>query len=606
MRDNPSSPFLFALSNEFVTIHYETNRPNPHSPNFPPSIPNTPTNINSINCVSRLLSNDIKSVNVPAKKFRILIRCPNPPTPTTRSLYPSNPFRQSHPDHLETVARLFNVDAPNSERSRILEIGSASGGNVIPMAEQLPNSTFLGIDLSAKQVAEGQATIKKIGLSNIELRQANIMDVDASYGQFDYIICHGVFSWVPDVVRKQILQLCQDRLTPQGIAYISYNTYPGWHMREGLRRMMLYHIRSVNEPQRRVEQARALLRFLAGSVGDKDSVYGKFLTSELESLSRHSDGYLIHDHLEENNVPVYFHEFNMLAENHQLVYLAESRVSTMWMGNFPEGVSSTLEVIAPGLIQREQYTDFLLNRSFRQTLLCRKNVSINRAISSNVLREMYISSSLRVQEPEASAETTTEATPAVHFCDNKGVHRLSTRDPILAAALKNLTDSHPGSMKFSDLIQSAVLSVGEIKGGSEGYLAAEKQFAGSIIQLFAKGILELCARPDRFVTEGSARPKVSPVAALHAEAPEHRLTNRRHEVVQCDRFVCHVARFADGTRTKAEIVDCLVKGLDEGWLGLKISANDQTEVSLAAKTKVVSDLTEKALRQLGRSCMLVA
>ncbi len=410
---------------------------------------------------------------------------------------------------------------------------------------------------------------------------------------------------VPDAVRERILEVCRQRLTPNGIAYISYNTYPGWHMREMLRRMMLYHIRSVNEPQRRVEQARALLRFLAGAVGDKESAYGKFLASELDSLSRHSDGYLIHDHLEENNVPMYFHEFNSMAERYDLAYLAESRVSTMWMGNFPEGVASTLEVIAPGLIQREQYTDFLLNRSFRQTLLCHKGVSVNRAINSGVLREMFVSSSLRPQEPEGVNEDNVDQS-VVHFADSKGVRRLSTKDPLLSTALKSLSESHPGSMKFSALVQSVMLNVGSSSSTKDAYLNAEKSLAGSIIQLFAKGLIELCAKPDRFVLDVSDKPFISPVAAFGAQSDDRRLTNRRHEVVQCDRFVCQVAQFANGNRTKGEIVRELIKGLNEGWLGLKISSNDSSEVTEDAKLRVIGEFTDKALRQLARSCMLVS
>ena len=91
--------------------------------------------------------------------------------------------------------------------------------------------------------SDGQAAIAAVGCQNITLKQLDIMDVTPELGQFDYILVHGIFSWVPVPVRDKILQICQQNLAPNGIAYISYNTYPGWHMLGNIRGMMLYHTR---------------------------------------------------------------------------------------------------------------------------------------------------------------------------------------------------------------------------------------------------------------------------------------------------------------------------------------------------------------------------
>ena len=123
----------------------------------------------------------------------------------------------------------------------MLELGCASGDNLIPMALGLPNARFVGIDLSARQIEQGQRQVSALGLANIELRQYNIADVDASWGKFDYIICHGIYSWVPAPVRERLLAICRDNLAPNGVAYVSYNTLPGWHMRGMIRDMMIYH-----------------------------------------------------------------------------------------------------------------------------------------------------------------------------------------------------------------------------------------------------------------------------------------------------------------------------------------------------------------------------
>jgi SAM-dependent methyltransferase len=177
--------------------------------------------------------------------------------------YDSYPFPQTHPDRLATIATLLGLQPAPVEHCRALELGCAAGGNLIPMALTLPDSTFLGIDLSARQIDDGRQTVAALGLTNIELRQLSILDVDASFGRFDYLICHGVFSWVPAAVQEKILAICAAHLAPHGVAYISYNTYPGWHLRGMIRDMMLYHAQQFREPAVRVRQARNLLDFLA-------------------------------------------------------------------------------------------------------------------------------------------------------------------------------------------------------------------------------------------------------------------------------------------------------------------------------------------------------
>src|SRR5262245_58637378 len=162
--------------------------------------------------------------------------------------YSNTAFSYTHPDCLATVAALYGLTPPPVDRCRVLELGCGRGGNLIPMALALPDSRFLGIDLSARQIASGQEMVTALGLANIELRPFSILDVDESFGLFDYIICHGVYSWVPAEVQDKILAICARNLAPNGVAYVSYNTYPGWHQRGTVREMLCYHVQQFREP----------------------------------------------------------------------------------------------------------------------------------------------------------------------------------------------------------------------------------------------------------------------------------------------------------------------------------------------------------------------
>src|SRR5262245_39050357 len=142
--------------------------------------------------------------------------------------YASHPFAQTHPDRLATIATLFGMRPQAVEQCRVLELGCAAGGNLIPMAVTYPESHFVGVDLSGREIAEGQRAIETLRLKNIQLAQRDIRDLGDELGRFDYVICHGVYSWVSADVRDKILDLCARLLAPQGVAYVSYNTYPGW------------------------------------------------------------------------------------------------------------------------------------------------------------------------------------------------------------------------------------------------------------------------------------------------------------------------------------------------------------------------------------------
>ena len=122
--------------------------------------------------------------------------------------YISYPYSNTHPEHLYTVARFFDADAVNPKKARVLELGCASGGNMIPMAIKFPDSEFVGVDYSSVQIAEANKHKEKMGLTNLEFKGISIADIDAKLGKFDYIIVHGILSWVPKDIQDKIFEIC--------------------------------------------------------------------------------------------------------------------------------------------------------------------------------------------------------------------------------------------------------------------------------------------------------------------------------------------------------------------------------------------------------------
>jgi SAM-dependent methyltransferase len=232
------------------------------------------------------------------------------------------------------------------------------------MAYSLPESRFLGIDLASEPIAAGQESIDALELGNIKLLAGDLRDLGADYDEFDYIIAQGLYSWVPPDVRDSLMALCRERLTPQGVAFISYNVYPGRHVRQMLREMMLYHTRHATGPVERVREARWFVEFLQNG-GLLSQKWQTFLDHELDFLKTRPDDALYHDDLADYNDSVYFRDFAAHAGRHRLQYLGEADPMEM----FDHG--NRLAWLQDDVLEREQYLDFLRLRRYRKTLVCR-------------------------------------------------------------------------------------------------------------------------------------------------------------------------------------------------------------------------------------------
>src|ERR1700693_2505117 len=155
-------------------------------------------------------------------------------------MYPGSPFSQTHPDRLATIAALYGFPAAPPERCRVLELGCGDGGNLIPMAYLLPGSTFLGLDSAGAGGTRGREQIAALGLTNVTLLHVYLLEA-SNLGTYDYVIAHGVYSWVPPSVQERVLAIASEVLAPNGVAYVSYNALPGGHVRNAMRQMMLWH-----------------------------------------------------------------------------------------------------------------------------------------------------------------------------------------------------------------------------------------------------------------------------------------------------------------------------------------------------------------------------
>lgn len=358
--------------------------------------------------------------------------------------YDSHAFAQTHPQHLRSIAKLFGLNAPELSTARVLELGCASGGNLLSMAYRHPQTQFVGIDLSSKQIEQGKANIAALGLNNLQLQHRSISDLNAADGLFDYIICHGVYSWVPPEIQHAILSACQNRLSPTGVAYISYNTYPGWKAKEMVRDAMLYRAKKGDTPEAALSMAKGMVDFLANSAAE-GSVLKQQMLEQRQQMSGFNDSYLQHEFLEQFNQPCYFEAFINKARSHQLEYLSETEISTIYLNNLGGNLPQDLfNECGHDQIAIEQYMDYLRNRTFRQTLLVHRDQ--HSLINYNTPASVWM-------ECHYQAHYTAHTTLANHFVTPKGTSSLPT--PWHQAVAQALTAASPATLSAHQLLSIA-------------------------------------------------------------------------------------------------------------------------------------------------------
>jgi methyltransferase-like protein/cyclopropane fatty-acyl-phospholipid synthase-like methyltransferase len=468
----------------------------------------------------------------------------SPPTRYDEVAYPSYAHSQTHPDQLATKAALFGMSPAPVDRCRVLELGCGDGTNLASMALGLSQSEFVGIDLSASAVAQGQEMARGVGLKNLSLRAMSVMDLGGDLGQFDYIIAHGLYSWVPAAVREKILAICRANLAPQGVAYISYNAKPGGHLKQMFREMMLFHTKGFANPKERVHQSIALVKFLAESQTRVES-YRRLIQDELEQLLLRNENNIFHDELGEINDSFFFHDFCETARRHGLQYLAEGDYAQMRDHNYAAPVREALRQLGKNRVAREQYLDFLSGRRFRQTLLCHAELPLRFGFPPDVAARFHVSCMARPVSP--NPDLASDASEK--FSGGKDAN-IELNLPLAKAALAVLAEIWPRAMAFPELVAQARTRIGRpsASGGDDSDTLVVFEM---LVEIYAPGLATLHVSPPTFAQGVSERPLASPLARWLARTTGH-LPNLCHAPVTLEHpSGRHLLTLLDGTRDRA-------------------------------------------------------
>lgn len=469
------------------------------------------------------------------------------------SPYPDYAFWFTHPDHMGALGTLFGVSSPPIASCSVLEIGCASGGNILSIASSLPGSRCVGIDLSSVQIARARAHAEGAGITNISFFHGDFRELPKDLGTFDFVIVHGVYSWVDDDTAHALLLAVRERLNPLGIAYVSYNTYPGWHMVDMVRKLMRLHTADAPSDDEKLEQSVQITRWLHRRTRMNPNDWrGRALEQELQAMNDAGRSLMLHDYLAVYNRPLYFLDFIDNAAKAGLSYLANASPWDMYVENYDDDLSDTLRQL-PDLLLQQQYLDFAQHTRFRRTLLCRDDAPATRDVRAEVTTSMFMSTGM-FEEPGLDGievgipiQVKVNARPS-----------LTVANPILRVALQVIWKNGRRAASFEELVMQTLRGLSEL-GLEPGLVSSPDaperirgRLAGQLLRtFFADAVKYGVARPPiaMHIPERPATGRFQRYMAKHFDYSP----NLWHEHFPLGEASRAVMQGMDGTRTLEQL-----------------------------------------------------
>jgi len=446
--------------------------------------------------------------------------------------YTEHAYAESHPDRLEVIARLsgFTTEPGRSAAPRVLELGCGRGGNLLPMASAWPEATFVGVDLSEGHIRDASRVAAAAELGNVTLVCGDFADARLDDGAFDFVLCHGVYSWVPLAARRGLLARIQGALAPAGVAYVSFNTLPGWYSRLAARDWMRFSARASlgGGP-------RDALHWLHRVVSPEHAGYRAQLGAVHERLLATDAAYLSHEYLAEEHHPAYVSTFLDEAADAGLSYLGDALPSE----SAPELAPPDVQSRAAGLDLRASLDllDFTRDTAFRRALLVRSDTAATlgfRAparLDSGAVRGLRVASRLRPRGDAAGS--------GVESFEVEGTRVLASG--VARQALRALAEIAPRSIPCDELAE---------KVGADADVVASEIYD---LWITTPGV-DLHAREPQLATSLSLHPRASAVARWHAVEGGPITNVWHHEVVLPEAIVRFILGRLDGKTTAEQLI----------------------------------------------------
>ncbi len=502
--------------------------------------------------------------------------------------YPSRPQGVVHPEPLAIISTLFGGIPQDIENARVLELGCADGSNSIAIANYLPYTTVHGIDISAEAIRRGCHVIDELSLTNVTLEVADLRTYEVE-DAYDYVLCHGLWSWVEEETQSAILRLMRRALKPEGVGLISYNTWPGWHtLRPARDIMQLVAERTDGSASALVRAGLDFLQMSAPLISQRSQIYGGMLSHATYTMEGHSESYLFHDFLAPINRPIYFRDFVNGLGSAQLQYLGEASFEQLVPYDVPEVIAQQIEVLAPDLVTLGQFHDFVRNTAFRVSLVCPEERCISRVLGFRSMGGLHVRLVGQEQAMEEGDGTSTWDTPS-------GVS-IVAEDEGTTRILRHLDALSGSSTQVRELISKL------LDHDPDEYPELAERICARLLRLYSAGLVSMSTRPFPVHVALSSRPCINRLAAFQLDNAYAGVSTAENTFVELDRFERALLLLCDGQRSHDELIHALCTLVAEDALEVTLDGSKTHDSRLIHE--VIEAALPSKLEQLARLGLL--
>lgn len=296
----------------------------------------------------------------------------------TDSTYAINYTEGLSPELMRLSLLLQGVDMPAPEPGqpfRYLELGFGLGLS-LNIHAAVRGGEFWGTDFLPQHAERARVTSETAGnncvILNKSFAELDEMSADGKLPQFDAVAFHGIWSWINIENRTHILNILRRNLRSGGVAYISYNTQPGWSFFMPVRELMVQNVERLGEDVDIHERIKTTLDYV-NSLGEAGAAFFKNNPQSmafLRHIKKYPVNYLAQEYFNRSWQPFYFRE---VAEDLASVgcgFVSSTNLTSQTGALVPPQTRGLLgQTVNP--FTRETLRDFAMNQRFRSDLFVR-------------------------------------------------------------------------------------------------------------------------------------------------------------------------------------------------------------------------------------------
>ncbi|BAQ65189.1 class I SAM-dependent methyltransferase [Geminocystis sp. NIES-3709] len=299
-------------------------------------------------------------------------------------------YGELSPLKLALASVIKSIQAPNlNQIFNYCELGCGRGYTTNLLASAYPHAQFYANDFNPSHILEAKTLAEMANTKNVHFFDDSFAEfINQDLPHFDFIVLHGIYSWISKENRQAIINFIRQKLKVGGLVYVSYNTLPGWSAVMPMQGLMLRHQKRSSLPI--LEAIEEALNFTEQLLEANATyfVQNPVIKSRYEQLKQQNRHYLAHEYFNEEWNSFYFDEvaqelneakLNFVGSAHILDYIDILNLSTT--------AQTQLNNIKDP-IYKEVVRDFFLNTQFRRDIFARGLLSLSAIDQTQIIQNI--------------------------------------------------------------------------------------------------------------------------------------------------------------------------------------------------------------------------